>query len=1087
MKKSIVFPLAAIVLLASCEREIAAPEVVVNPDSESFSLCVGIPETKTSFGELDGNKRKVYWSDGDQIAVSGSASQALSGVAAKSTEAVFVFDKALSAPYDVLYPAGIWKDASTVTLPATQTYVVDGIADGSLPMAGYSADGIAATLRYLCAIVNVPVKQSNGNADKVTAVTIASIGNEYMSGDFTIDYQEATLKGQSGTASVSILPDVTLSSTPTNFYVVVPAATYATGIKVIVASENSGEMSKALSRSVALEAGHIYNLDAIEFSPEAGAEEVKVDISSAEDLIQLATAYNSGTYSDKALVVNMTSDVAFDATSSAAFSATGGIGSTDDGKGNSNYFHGTFNGNNKTIKGYTGSVPVFAYIGSSGVVKDFTLDSSCAFAFAGGSGYYGAVAGYHRGTISNVTMNGSISLAPAAAEQNTYVGGIAGRVVIGSISLCACNGDIILGSDYGVTDQVIYVGGIAGAITNASGSISQCTFNGIIDNQATITETTLDKANPCLFIGGIIGKNAGTVSKCAVENHATGVTVVLTDTSDHPYTGTIVTHTASAYFYVLGGIAGQNDAVIENNINNANIVNIFSTDAGRGTSDSNGRYFHVGGIVGTNTAEGSVSYCTNNATIVDRAFPKMHYVGGIVGRNMGSVASCDNASTATIGVGTAHKKPYGARMLYLGGVIGYNAAGSSVSNVHNEAALNISRIETATGIAVCIGGVIGKSEIAIDGTAGGGTITNSGAIAQSSGIGKCETPTEENDYGLFLGGIVGYAIESVCNVSNSGAVSYTCTNAGSETSAGGAHYVHVGGIAGKVKAASAANISACQNSANVSFVASATNKKSSYVVYDLNYLGGVVAYAQNASFSNCSNSGIVKGGDNSQNKNTANTFWVGGIVGYLTGASSIEGCALAGAGQANNDHWSNRDNGMDGEMSGGIAGQVVGEENVLINISDCLIESTATVIGRRGNIGGIVGSAKYANITSCKVPIDFTGSGFYYGGIAGWAYNSTISNCIYSGNSIKSSQFSDTRGAGGIVSQLRSATVIDGCSSSVSEITKDSGAAITPFGGIAAVSEENGQTTIKNCHYKSSMQICSDTNFTDGGGNAADL
>lgn len=1120
MRRMLALSLVATVLLASCEKEIVSSEDVKIPGTETSVLRIGIPDTKTSLGELDGSKRKVYWSDGDKISVNGIESEALSGIAEKSTEAEFALTAPASAPYSIVYPSDIWVANGLVNLPATQTYVAGNVADGAVPMAGYSASGLTATLGYLCAVVKVSIAKDDGaypDTDDISTVAFAGNADEQLSGHFVVDYENGTLAEISSVASGSVTTKAvtmvaleigkTVTVSPASpipaessldVYLVVPARTYESGFSVTITDVEGHSMVKSTTSSATLQAGHIYNLTPVKFKPTGTA--AVINIGSAEELVTFASAYNAGEFSGRELTVNLTDNISFSSTTSAAFSATGGIG-TNDGSEDPNYFHGTFNGGNHTISNYTGSVPLFAYTLSGAVIKDLILDESCNIAFehAGASAaYFGPVVGYHRGSIDNVKVKGSLSIADAEVEKDAYIGGIAGRVVVGSITNSSFEGSLAVGS--GFSGATIGIGGIAGVVTNATGTISDCVFAGTVDNQGHSSGGS--KNSPDLMIGGIVGSNAGTVSSCTTVKHETGVTVTLNDGSDHDYNGTIVTHSTLAYCYAMGGVAGINDGTVEACVNNAPIVNIFHgpRDSGDET-DSYGRWLHVGGIVGVNKSNGSVLSGDNKGAIIDRATPKIHYVGGVVGLNHGVVASSDNESTAAIGIGTAHISPYGPRILYAGGVIGSNSSTGSVSNIHNDAGITMSRVETGDKIMCNIGGVIGRSDASVDGSAEGGTIVNTGAVSQSSKVKKCLAPTEDQDYGYFLGGVVGYATQAVKNVSNSGNVAYACGNMGTNTSGktdGGAQYVYLGGVVGKVMAESPVDIATCVNSAKVTFSTSSahfadTSPKdkpdtdkywSAGVLYSYIYLGGVAGYAANASIKgNCTNSGVIKGGDGSGNRNTANTFWVGGIVGYLTGSSSISNCTLAGTGQAYNDHWSNKAyNTYNAPMAGGIAGQVVGEAGSVISITNCSIAETASVNGRRGDVGGIVGAAQYANITSCTVPIAFSTSqsAYGYGGIAALAKNTTISSCTFSGASIQSSQIVT---GGGIVGVLDADSTISGCNSYVGEIKKGS-TVLAKSGGIAG--ESVAGSTIQNSHCKVGMAICSDSNFS-GSGNAADL
>ena len=68
---------AAALLLTSCAKE-ALKESPEEYTGEKTVLTVGLPEEgKTYMGALEGNSRKIYWSNGDRIAVNGIPSVAL--------------------------------------------------------------------------------------------------------------------------------------------------------------------------------------------------------------------------------------------------------------------------------------------------------------------------------------------------------------------------------------------------------------------------------------------------------------------------------------------------------------------------------------------------------------------------------------------------------------------------------------------------------------------------------------------------------------------------------------------------------------------------------------------------------------------------------------------------------------------------------------------------------------------------------------------------------------------------------------------------------------------------------------------------
>lgn len=1078
MKKSILLSLAAMVLLASCEKEISVPEVIVNPDDATTVLRIGIPETKTTLGALDGSKRKVYWSDGDKIAVNGNESEALSGVAEGSTVAEFHFASPQAAPFNILYPASIWKDASTVTLPAEQAFVSGSFADGSCPMAGYSADGQAASLKYLCAVVKLPIKKAS-DSHNIASVSFASSGSEKVCGDFSINYENGTISGGSGSA-VSVKVGQALSADAAlDVYVVVPAATYASGFKLTITDVQNHEMVKAKEGSVTLEAGHIYNLEEVEFKPDIAP--TVLNISSAEALIQLATAYNSGTYKGQTLSINMSSDVIFDATSSKAFAATGGIGSVDDGQGNSNYFNGSFNGNGKAIKNYTGNVPIFAYIGSSGVVKDLVIDSSCSYAFVMANEadtYFGTVAGYHKGVIDNVTVSAAVALADAAnVESLTAIGGLVGRCTEGAITNCTFAGALEVPAGFSSTAKLL-VGGIVGYTSNTKGVVQKCTFDGTIGVAAKVTST--DKTNPYMIVGGVVGYNSASVSECVTNDNPT------VETLYSGAKGTIVIKTDTSYNTAVGGFVGENaSGTVSSCENNASIfVTIF-----KAKGDASARYIRSGGIVGKNDANGVVSSCTNNATVQHRSNPRLQSLAGIVGHNSGTVTSCtNNAAVNHMTTGLTGATNKGGRIVNLAGVIGDNLAGAVVSDLHNTANIQISAMESNydsdNDKPVCevrMGGVVAYNFAELDGGASK-SITNTGQVYFSPNFDK-------QFIGYEMGGIVGYSEASVQNVKNSGFVYFRWNS-----DANVASKVYLGGIVGKM--AGDGTITGCVNEGGESNAGEVNIyvKKSTTAGHNNIFAGGILGYSENnVTISGCSNSGKVQNGNASRVNGTS--CYTGGIVAYLKGASKILDCSNSG--DVNSVHDNNNDNIGSCALTGGLAGHVEGTESdpvVIGGNTGCSVNSTLTAT--RGWIAGIAAYAKHVNISKCSVSQDINVACRGIGGLVGKAEYCTISSSVFNGDKVHANNVQVATGQGGIVGNLSNSTV-DGCSCYATTLTNN--VKVNTVGTIVGVSGDGN--TIQNCHYKAtitrsaseggtesvSASIAGSGEFTDGGGNAADL
>ena len=214
-------------------------------------------------------------------------------------------------------------------------------------------------------------------------------------------------------------------------------------------------------------------------------------------------------------------------------------------------YTGTFDGNNKTIRGLeinqsgTDNVGLIGYLGSEGKVQNVVL----ANISVSGANYVGGIAGQTDGTVENCSVNGTVTgqnqtggivgrnfstISGCSAEGtvtgNTNVGGISG--------LCVPNYDTGTGSLIGSTIEgchstatvsgISSVGGVVGNLGNNS-FLMACYSTGNVT--ATIT---YGHAN----VGGVVGINGqGTVTACY---HATGE--ITSSVGDR-----------------IGGIAGCND------------------------------------------------------------------------------------------------------------------------------------------------------------------------------------------------------------------------------------------------------------------------------------------------------------------------------------------------------------------------------------------------------------------------------------------------------------------------------------------------------------------------------------------------
>ena len=1075
IRSFLLFASMAVVFAGGCTRELDfTDDAIVIAKTGKTVLSVGLPDPfKTQLG--DGGK--VYWSNGDQLCCNGAASEALSDLPAGSQSATFTWDAALDAPYKLLYPASIYTDPSHVTLPSVQTYRAGGFADNMFPMAGYGASSSSLTLNHLCAIVKISVlreteqqAQARGgevDTDNIARIRFGGRNNEKVSGNFEIDYTTASLAASDGTGTdleVRVSKNlVTSTETAIEYYLVVPAREYSAGFDVIVQDANYHIMTKSRTAATTLEAGHLYILPAFSYVPTG--TELGVEISNADEFVEFAQAYNDESFKPlgSQLIVTVTDDITFDETSSTAFNATGGIGSVS----SDNYFNGIFDGGDHVISSLTATVPLFANIGGGGTVKNLTVDGSCSFSFTHpntSDANFGTVAAYHKGVIDNVKVAADVSLAAVEnVSRLTAVGGLAGRASTGKVlNNSEYSGLISTPAGFTGTGKLM-IGGLVGRYTNA-GRLSNSYFKGAISNDAQISSS--DVENPYLVIGGLVGRLDGGATVSGSSTTA--------DHADVPsaysgLNGTIVNKTAVAYHSAVGGIAGEiaNGSVSDCSNGAVIICTVFKV------GDDGSSYMKYGGIAGKVGAQGSLSGCTNNGGVRHRSNPRNQDLGGIAGYNEGTVSDCTNG--AVVHHMKSGQTIQAGRVVNLGGVLGVNASGSAVSDVHNSGDIEISQMEDCTESEVRLGGVIAYNRAAIN---GGSTknITNIGKVYLS--------PNFPSQFvGYELGGIVGLSEASVQNVRNTG---YVHARWNSNTNA--ARYLYLGGVVGKM--AGDGTLSGCEN------VGGGNNGgevfldvKAGDAAHSDNYIGGILGYTtHNVTLSSCQNSGYIHGGNTT--KINAKPCFAGGIVAYLSGASSILNCSNTG--RIYNQQ-SNNNDGTAGTSTytGGIAGWVEGTSAAPIPVggtSGCTV--AASVEGLRGWVGGVVGTAKYAEISSCNAEQDIHSESRQAGGIVGYAENCTISGCSFKGLSIHGNNIQGTK-IGGIVSEFQN-TLIDGCSSYVSALTYIVNSETVGVAGGAIAGNSVSGNTIQNCHYQPvingvAAQIVGGGTFTDGGGNAADL
>ena len=454
-------------------------------------------------------------------------------------------------------------------------------------------------------------------------------------------------------------------------------------------------------------------------------------------------------------------------------------------------------------------------------------------------------------TLDGVTNSGNINYT-AEATNDTYIGGVVAHNVQNDIILenCSSTGGTLTVSNAS-NSGALYVGGVVGYSTKA---VTSCSNAMTIATSGSMTQGS----NSYLCFGGVIGylKEAVLATNCT--------------NSGAINFGMTVTDEGQLY---IGGVAGA--------VTGAEIYGGSNSGTITFTGQSKKRPFTVGGIVGrvfSNTTDSGYSLnnnVTNTGSIVansDVSGSQYAYIGGLVGQQEGG--NIYGTNNAPITVTELHES-----MMALGGIVGY-LAGGTVSNGTNTANGDIALNGFISGYHSYVGGIVGMSSGDSSIAAGGGTITgasNAGDVTVAAG---CSIPRNN-----FVGGIIGYAGNTVGNASNTGNVvnNYSQGSSSNATS----YHMNIAGVAARTAAA----MSNCYNTGDV------TNNGTTYKS-EIN-VAGVVGWCE-GDLTNCSNGTSSLAGGTISNTATSGTNTrqdgqFGGVIANNKGNTTITSCFNKGA------------------------------------------------------------------------------------------------------------------------------------------------------------------------------------------------
>lgn len=271
-----IIPVCCVALASCSEANPDKAESEIPSDGGTVLTAVIGTDTRTMLGDKVGKEYPILWTAGDKINVNGeSSSDAV--IKEGSKQASFAFGKEMSAPYSAVYPASAYKAEGVITIPSSQSYVVGSFDPASSVMCSYSEGETTLTFHHLMAYLKLSFN-TESDKDNIKSISVKSAGNEAMSGDFNVDFENSALSPVAEEASAVVMNCGEEGVAPgTPVIVAIPALNYASGLQITTVDVNGDKTVHKLKSALNAVAGTVYNMSiSFELYPGSRLKPIKV-------------------------------------------------------------------------------------------------------------------------------------------------------------------------------------------------------------------------------------------------------------------------------------------------------------------------------------------------------------------------------------------------------------------------------------------------------------------------------------------------------------------------------------------------------------------------------------------------------------------------------------------------------------------------------------------------------------------------------------------------------------------------------------------------------------------------------------------